>query len=304
MRLRVGAGPLLLLAWTATAGLADGLRVVTTTTDLAALARAVGGDRIEVESIARGYQDPHYVEAKPSYMRRLNKADLLIYNGLELEIGWLPLLIQGSRNSRVMAGATGNLNASEGVAIREIPAGEVHRAMGDIHPSGNPHYTLDPRNGFVIAAAIATRLRQLTPTDSAAIDADHESFRRHLNARLRQWEERAAPLRGLQVVALHKQWEYLAAWLDIDIVDYIEDRPGIPASPGHVAALVDLMRRAGVPLVIHAGFADRRPAARLAARSDARVLGLPAAVGAAPGVDTYTDLFETILASLEETLRE
>ena len=200
---RILAGSPLLL-WMVGAAGAGELRVVTTTPDLAAITRAVGGEAVEVTAIARGYQDPHYVEAKPSYMRRLSRADLLIYNGLELEIGWLPLLVQGSRNRRVLPGSDGILDASRGLAILEVPAGEVDRSMGDIHPQGNPHYALDPRNGLRISAAVAARLQRLAPERSEEFERGLAAFKADLAKRVRDWEERTRHLRGRKVVAFHE----------------------------------------------------------------------------------------------------
>lgn len=280
----------------------DPLRVVTTTTDLAAIAAAVGGDDVEVESIARGYQDPHYVEAKPSFMRRLNRADLLIYNGLELEIGWLPLLVEGSRNRAVLPGRPGSLDASQGLAIIEVPSGQVDRSMGDIHPEGNPHYTLDPRSGIAIAERIAARLGQLAPDRAERFAARLDSFHSSLEARIAVWERRLEPHRNAQIVAHHKQWEYLASWLGLDIVGYVEEKPGVPPAPRHVAQIVARLQSLECPLVIHADFVDPRPCQRIAGRAGAIALSLPAAVGGEADVVDYADLFEAITTKLERAL--
>jgi len=274
------------------------LIVVTTTTDLAAIARAVGGAHVEVEAIARGDEDPHYLQAKPSYMRRLRRADLLIYNGLELEIGWLPLLVQGSRNPRVLPGAVGSLDASVGVPLLEVPTGEVDRSMGDIHPEGNPHYTMDPRNGLIIAATVAARLERLSPGNAEDFTASLYAFRVELRHHIAEWEEQLAHLRGREVITAHKQWEYLAEWLGLGIAGCIEEKPGIPPAPRHVAHLLGLMQRAGIAVIIHANSADAKPAERVAARSQAIAVELPAAVAAEEGISTYADLFHTIIHRL------
>ena len=280
------------------------IRVVTTTADLAALARAIGGDRVEVKSIARGYQDPHYVQAKPSYMRLVNRADLLVYTGLQLEIGWLPLLIEGGRNRAVVSGGRGNLDAAHGIRILEIPEGEVDRTMGDIHPEGNPHYMLDPRNGLQVAAAIAGRMAELAPEDAEIFAANLEKFREDLSARIAAWERRAAAFDGKRVVAYHRQWEYLASWLGLEIVGYVENRPGIPPSPRHLAALIEQMERGDIEVILCANFVGSATAIRVADKVNAHLLALPITPGGEEGVETYADLFERVIGRLEARLIE
>ena len=278
------------------------LQIVSTTPDLAAIARIVGGDQVQVKSIARGYQDPHYVQARPSYMRLVNRADLLIYTGLELEVGWLPLLIQGARNTRVMPGAAGHLNAARGITVLEVPVGEVDRAMGDIHPEGNPHYMLDPRNGRIAAGTIAARLGQLAPEEAAMFERNLQEFRSELEGRIDRWEKRLSPVRGHKVIAYHKQWEYLAAWLGLEIVDYIEDKAGIPPSPRHIAALSGRMSAEGIGVVLCANYVDPARARRVAEKTGARLVVLPISAGE-KGIDTYADLFEVIVARLEKAMQ-
>lgn len=278
------------------------IKVMTTTTDLAALAAAVGSDLVEVQPIARGSQDPHYVDARPSYMRKLHGADLLIYNGLELEIGWLPLLVEGSRNRRVQAGGEGALNASAGLPILEIPTGELDRSQGDIHPEGNPHYTLSPINGRHIASAITARLQRLRPAQFDELAAQRDHFTALLDDSVATWASRAQAWRGTRVIAHHKQWEYLADWLGLEIVAYIEEKPGIPPTPQHVSHLVDLIRREQISIILHATFTDPRPARQLAARTSTRVVELPAAVAAVDGAQDYLSLFGIILDRLDEAL--
>jgi len=274
------------------------LEVVTTTQDLAAIARAVGGDAVEVRSITRGYWDPHHVEAKPSYMRHLNRADLLIYNGLELEIGWLPLLIQGSRSRHVMPGSPGNLDASAGLPILEVPVGQVDRSMGDIHPEGNPHYTLDPRNGKAIAAAIRERFKSLAPEQGQTFEANCDTFQLSLSRRMEFWERTARSLRGRKIVAFHKQWEYLADWLGLEIVDYVEVKPGIPPSPRHISRLVELIERENITMLLRANFGDAGKAEKVAERTGIRLLTLPASVDGEDDIVSYEDLFESIVTRI------
>jgi zinc/manganese transport system substrate-binding protein len=275
------------------------LNIVTTTPDLAAIAQAVGGDLVEVKAIARGNQDPHYVEAKPSYMSVVNKAQLLVYNGLELEIGWLPLLVQGGRNPRVLPGQPGNLDASAGIPVLEIPTGEVDRSQGDIHPLGNPHYTLDPRNGLIIAEAIAARLQVLDPGGAEVYSRNLRQFEQDLQQRIGQWERRASRMRGRQVVAYHRTFEYLANWLGLEINGYIEEKPGVPPSPRYIAGLVDRMRAGGIGLVLYANHQDSVAPARVAAQAGGRAVELPAAVGSREGITTYAGLFDALVEDLE-----
>lgn len=276
------------------------LNIVTTTPDLAAIARAVGGELVEVKAIARGDQDPHYLEAKPSYMSLVNKADLLIYNGLELEIGWLPLLIQGGRNPKVLSGQPGNLEASAGIPVLELPSGEVDRSQGDVHPLGNPHYTLDPRNGLIIAQTIAARLQMLDPGDAQTFSHNLKQFQQDLQQHLGQWETRAKDLRGRRVVTYHKNLEYLANWLGLVVADYLEDKPGVPPSPRHIAELVGHMKRDGIAVILYASFQEEMAPERVASQANALALALPISVGGEPGIATYADLFETILGRLEK----
>jgi zinc/manganese transport system substrate-binding protein len=277
---------------------AEKIHIVTTTSELAAIARAVGGERVEAKAIARGDQDPHFLEAKPSYMSLVNKADLLVYNGLELEIGWLPLLVQGGRNPKVLPGQPGNLDASAGIPVLELPAGEVDRSQGDIHPLGNPHYPLDPRNGLLIAAALAARLQALDPGGAEVFSRNLGQFQQELQQRITGWERRASRLRGRQVVAYHKTFEYLANWLGLEVADYIEDKPGVPPSPRHIAQLVGHMKREGIAVVLYADFQDAAAPERVASQAGAQAVGLPVSVGT-PGIAAYADLFEAILGRLE-----
>src|SRR5512135_832022 len=209
MRFRWGAVPLavilLVLAWTPLAS-AKKLNIVTATTDMAALAQEVGGDKIKVESIAKGYQDPHFVEAKPSFLLKLRQADLLIAVGLDLEIGWLPPLITQSGNPRVQPGASGYLDASQFAEILEKPTGQVSRAQGDVHPLGNPHYWLDPDNGRRIAKGIAAKLGDLDPADTGYFQERFQDFDKRLAAAEKNWEAQMAPCRGRKVVSYHKSF--------------------------------------------------------------------------------------------------
>jgi len=280
------------------------LRIVCSTTDLAALTRAIGGTTVDVEAIARGSQDPHHVQARPSTMRLLNRADLLIYNGMQLEIGWLPLLIEGARNPRVAAGNRGQLDLSAAIAPLEVPDGHVDRSMGDVHPEGNPHYTLDPRNALPMVALIAQRLTLLNPDLATVVATNHGRWIDEMQSRLKRWEAVLSPWRGRKVISYHKQFEYLADWLGIEVVDYVEDRPGIPPTPRHLSTLLERMRQQHIYVLLQSTFADQKRGRRFAERADASLIVLPAAVGSANGTQDYVRLMDTIVKRLVAALEE
>jgi ABC-type Zn uptake system ZnuABC Zn-binding protein ZnuA len=268
------------------------LNVVTSTTDMAALAQEVGGDRISVESIAKGYQDPHFVEAKPSFLLKLRQADLLITVGLQLEIGWLPPLITQSGNRRVQVGAAGYLDASQFAEILEIPTGVVTRAMGDVHPLGNPHYWLDPDNGRRVARGIAGKLGELDPTDSAYFQQRFQDFDKRLSAAEQKWDSEMAPYHGRKIVTYHNSITNFAKHFHLDVIGYVEPRPGIPPTPSHTIELIGLMKRESCKLVLVEPYFDLKTPKSIGAATGATVLVYLPSVGGEPQVKTYFDLFD------------
>lgn len=280
------------------------LNVVTTTTDLAALVQAVGGDVVEVHSIVRGVQDPHYTEAKPSYMRRVNRANLLVAVGLELEVVWLPLLIKGARNPAIVPGSQGYLDASLGIRVLEVPSGRIDRSQGDIHPEGNPHYWLDPRSALPIATRIAQRLSSLSPGDTDLFQTNLAAFRNRLEIRIAVWENRMSPFRGREVVSYHKQWEYLADWLDLRIIGYVEDKPGVPPSPRHIANLVGRMKTRKVPVLLCSIATPSKIPRQVARKAGSKLLFLSSSVAGASDIETYVDLFEHLTGELERAFKD
>src|SRR5438876_9712254 len=228
MRIRFGFVVLVALGFlpgaffSSTPAQAKKLNVITATTDMAALTEEVGGDRITVESIARGYQDPHFVEAKPSFLLKLRQADLLVVDGLQLEIRWLPPLITQSGNPRIQVGAPGYLDASQFAEILEIPTGVITRAMGDVHPLGNPHYWLDPENGRRIAGGIQAKLTELKPDDAAYFEERLQSFSQRLSTAENTWDEEMKPFHGRKVVTYHRSWPNFAKRFGLDVVGYVE----------------------------------------------------------------------------------
>ncbi len=286
------AGAACALAVSRPAAAKGSIRVVTSTQDLAALAREVGGDRVEVDSIARGYQDPHFVEPKPSFILKLNRADLLISVGLQLEIAWLPPLITQSRNSKIQPGSPGFMDASVGVQILQKPVGQVSRAMGDIHPLGNPHYWLDPENGRLMAKSIQTKLTQLSPGDAAYFQQRLEDFDARLTAGEKRWDEQMAPYHGLQVVTYHQSWPNFAKRFDFEVAGYIEPRPGIPPSPSHTLDLINQMKQHGIKLIWVEPYYDMKTPQAVARAVGGEAITLLPSVGGVDEVKTYTDLFD------------
>ncbi len=297
--LAVSAGVTLVLLLLGAAGsaapavAADKLYVVTATTDLAALAQEVGGDRVEVESIARGYQDPHFVEAKPSFLLKLRKANLLIVVGLQLEIGWLPPLISQSGNPRIQGpGAAGYLDASQFAEILEIPTGEVTRAMGDVHPLGNPHYWLDPENGRRIARGIQRKLAQMRPADVAYFQQRYDSFAQRLTEAEKRWDAEMKPYHGRRVVTYHRSWPNFAKRFGLDVAGYIEPRPGIPPSPGHTVELIGQIKREGIKEILVEPYFDLKTPNAVARDTGAKVLVLTPSVGGEKEITDYFKLFD------------
>ena len=268
------------------------LSVITTTEDLASLAREVGGDRIGVEALARGYQDPHFVEPKPSFIPKLNKADLLIAVGRELEIGWLPPLITQSRNAKLQTGGVAYLDASLNVRILDVPAGLITRAMGDVHPQGNPHYWLDPGNGRRIAQTIQKKLSEMSPGDAAYFAGRYADFDRRLAEVEKRWDSQMAPYKGLKIVTYHRSWPNFAERFGLDVVGYIEPRPGIPPSPGHTLDLIREIRRLGVKVMFVEPYFDLKTPNAVSRDTGARVLVMAPSVGAEKEITDYIKLFD------------
>jgi ABC-type Zn uptake system ZnuABC Zn-binding protein ZnuA len=280
------------------------LTVVTTTEDLASIGREVGGDRVTIESIARGYQDPHFVEAKPSFILKLQRADLLVAVGRELEIGWLPPLIQQSRNGKIQPGAAGYLDASLGATILEIPTGQITRAMGDVHPLGNPHYWLDPENGKRIARQIADKLSELRPNDRAYFQQQLESFTSRLDAAEKRWLAAVAPYKGTKVVTYHRSFPNFSERFGLDIIGYVEPRPGIPPTPQHTLDLMNEMKRQNVKLMLIEPYFDLKTPNAIGRDTGAQVLVMPPSVGGNKEVTDYFKLFDYDIMLLVDAIKK
>ncbi len=268
------------------------IKVMASTTDLAALASEVGGDRVSVDSIARGYQDPHFVEAKPSFLLKLRQADLLVVVGLELEVGWLPPLINQCGNPRIQPAAQGYFDASRFSEILEIPTTQVTRAMGDVHPLGNPHYWLDPQNGMRIAGGLAQKFSQISPGDTAYFQARLGDFKKRLEAAEQRWDAQMKPFHGRKVVTYHQSWPNFMKRFGLQVVDYVEARPGIPPSPRHLVDLIGLMRRDSVKLILVEPYFDLKTPQSVARETGGQVVVLMPSVGGNKDVGDYIKLFD------------
>ena len=289
---------LFIIGAAASARAAEPLNVVTSMETFADLARRIGGDRVRVESLSHGYQDLHFVEAKPNLMVVLNKADLLIYVGMDLEIGWLPGLTLGARNDRIIRGQAGSLDCSTLIEPLDVATTRMDRSQGDIHPAGNPHYWIPPVNAVRIAKGIAARMSQLRPDDRAYFDSQFAKFVTELKAQIPKWEATARPLEGMKVVTYHKSFSYVSKWLKLDEQGYIENRPGIPPSPDHLAQLIVMMRANKVKLVIVEDFYNRAIADNVAEKAGAVTVSAPSDVGAKKEIKSYFELVDALLAVL------
>jgi len=282
------------------AGAESKLYVMTATTDLAALAQEIGGDHVDVESVARGYQDPHFVEAKPSFLLKLRKADLLIVVGLELEIGWLPPLITQSTNPKIQVGAPGYFDASRFAKILEIPTGVVTRAEGDVHPLGNPHYWLDPENGLRIAKGIQNKLSEMRPNDASYFAQRYDSFAQRIKQADEKWLTEMKPYAGRKIVTYHRSWPNFAEHFGLDVVGYVEPRPGIPPSPQHTVELIGMMKRDGVKVIAVEPYFDLKTPNAIARDTGAQVVVLMPSVGGEKEITDYFKLFDYDIAKLKQ----
>ena len=276
------------------------LQVVTTTQDLAAIAQAVGGEQVEVQSLTQGTRDPHFATAKPSMIRQVFGADLLLVIGADMEIGWLPPLLQSARNSRVQPGNPGYLDLSSAVVLLDKISGPVSRSMGDVHAKGNPHYWLDPRNGLRMAQAIATRLSEMDPAHKDDYQRRLNTFEQIMGTKLPLWQAELAPLKGKRVIAYHKSFIYLADAFGFQIINEIEPMPGITPSASTLSTLVERIKTEHIGLLIMEPYYERRSANYLNEQTAIRMVVLPQSVGAQTDINTYFDLFDAIVAALNK----
>jgi len=272
------------------------LNVVTTTQDPAALARAIGGDRVSVKALAKGFQDPHFLDPKPTFMVDLNRADLFVVVGLDLEIGYAPALISGAHNEKIAPGQPGYLDLSRSTTPMEVvPVAD--RSQGDIHPNGNPHYWLDPENGRLMARAIAARLSELDPDGKQTYAANLAAFETALTAKEAEWAAKMSKLEGQPIITYHRSWSYFVARYKLQVAAFVEPKPGIPPPPAHVLELIKLARSKGIKIILMENFYDRRLPELIASKTSARLVTVPNSVGGTEQVKTYFDLFDLIVES-------
>src|SRR5713226_8780064 len=282
---------------------AKNLKVITTLTDLASLTQEVGGDKVDVEALAKGYQDPHFVDPKPSFLLKLRHADLLILVGLDLEIGWLSPLITQSGNGNIQPAAPGYLDVSQFAEILEIPQGTVTRAEGDVHPLGNPHYWLDPDNGRRIARGIANKLADLDPADGAFFQQRFQDFEKRLLAAEQKWDAEMKPYRGRKVATYHRSLPNFAKHFGLDVIGYVEPRPGIPPTPSHTLELMQLMKRENCKIILVEPYFDLKTPQSIARETGAQVVVYLPSVGGVKEVTTYFQLFDYDIALLTKAFQ-
>ncbi len=274
--------------------------VVATVGDLGALAREVGGEHVNVKVFSKSTQDPHFVDAKPSLVLDASNAELIILNGMELEAGWLPAILTTSRNPTIQRGQPGYLDASTAVTPKDVPREKIDRSMGDIHPGGNPHYTLDPRNGLKVAQAIAQRLSQLDPPNAEAYAANAAKLQSQLGAKIAEWEKALAPYKGTDVVGYHKSWIYFTEWAGFDEVAFVEPKPGLPPSAGHVAKVLNVIKSRKVPVILQEEWYPAATSELLARNSGAALIRVP---GQTPENQTYAQHIGQLVDEVVRALR-
>ena len=271
------------------------LRVVTTTEGLAALAREVGGDRVEVAWLSRGSQDPHFVDANPNLAVELRDADLLVDVGLDLEIGWLPPLVNQSRNAEIQPGGARRFTAASAVQVLDAPTGPVSRAQGDLHPGGNPHFLTDPRRAGQVAAAISGKLSELDRGNAGYYAQRLQDFQKRLAADDARWQAKLAPVKGRKVFTRHRTMSYFFDWSGIVSAGELEPRPGVPPPPAHLADLVVIAQREGVKAILVEDYYDTKSAEVVARHSTAKIVQVPGDVGGEPGIETYERYLDVLV---------
>jgi ABC-type Zn uptake system ZnuABC Zn-binding protein ZnuA len=288
--------------WAGGVEAADKIRVVTTTTDLKALTEAVGGDLVEVDALARGSQNPHDLEVRPSLMVKVRRADLLVINGLELD-QWAEVVVQGANNPNVIPGAPGRVDASAGILVLEVPRTRVDRSMGDVHPVGNPHYTVDPGMAPNITANILEGLVRVAPQHRAAFERSREQFLARLGQAMAKWAADMAPYKGAKVIVDHNMWPYFLTRFGLVQAGSVEERPGIPATPTHLIKLIAYMKEDKIKVIMAVPWADHKLAERIAQEAGAKVVLVANGVGALKGTDTYLDTIDYNVKAVAQALK-
>ena len=279
------------------------LNVVTTTPDLAAVAREIGGDAVVVVALAKPTEDPHFVDAKPSLIVTLHRADVLIEGGAELEMGWLPTLLESARNDKIAAGAPGRIIASQGIRMLEAPS-TLDRSRGDVHALGNPHFLIDPVNVKIIAREMADHLAQVDPASAGLFKANLQKFNASLDAKTAEWQKQLAPYRGAKIVTYHKDFVYLAERFNLEVVATLEPKPGISPSPAHLAEVIETMKREKAHVILVQPYQNRKTAEAVARQTGAAVLDIAQQPGAYKDTATYFQLMDYLVRTLASALKE
>ena len=278
------------------------VKVVTTTTDLKSITELIGGSKVSVSSIATGYQNPHFVDPKPSYIINLSNADMFVTVGLDLETGWSPQLLTSSRNSKIQKGGAGYVDASEGIGLVQVPT-SANRGEGDIHIYGNPHYWLDPLNGKVIARNIANGLERVDPSNKAIYESNLQAFFNNIDIKMRQWQAAMAPFRGSKLIAYHNEWVYFENRFGLKIVDFMEPKPGIPPTPSQLVKVIGEVKSNNIKVIISSPYFSTSSADVVAKQTGIKVLTLATSTGAFPSIKNYFDLFDYDVNQLTALLK-
>lgn len=280
------------------------LNVVATTPDFGSIAEAIGGDKVSVATLARPTEDPHFVDAKPSFSVKLNRADALVEGGAELEIGWLPPLLDMARNRKLETGTPGHIACNQGIQLLEVPA-TLDRSKGDIHAAGNPHYMTDPENGRIVAQHIADAFSQLDPRNADAYHANLKKFTDELDAKMPEWQKLLAPYQGQEVVAYHDSWPYFAKRFGLKIELFLEPKPGIPPTPTHLAEVILKMREEKAHVIIVDPYQNRRTADTVAGKTGATVVDVTQFPGGVKGTEAgYIQMMDYLVKSVANALAQ
>ena len=278
------------------------IKVVTTTTDMKSITEMIGGNKVSVTSIATGYQNPHFVDPKPSYIIGLSNADLFVTVGLDLETGWSPQLLTSARNSKIQKGSPGYVDASEGIGLLQVPS-SLNRGEGDIHIYGNPHYWLDPLNGKVIGRNIANGLERLDPGNKTFYETNLFNFFNKIDAKMKEWQAKMAPFKGAKIIAYHNEWVYFETRFGLHVVDFMEPKPGIPPSPSQLVKVIKEVQANNIKVIISSPYFTTSSSDVVSKQTGAKELTLATSTGAFPAIKTYLDLFDYDIDKLTEALK-
>ncbi len=301
MKKRLAIG-IFLLFWAFAFVSAGTIKVVTTTTDLKSITELIGGNKVSVSSIATGYQNPHFVDPKPSYIINLSNADIFVTLGLDLEIGWSPQLLASSRNTKIQKGSAGYVDASQGIGLYQVPTA-ANRGEGDIHIFGNPHYWLDPLNGKVIARNIANGLERIDPSNKPLYENNLQTFFNNIDVKMKEWQAEMAPFKGSKLIAYHNEWVYFETRFGLKIVDFMEPKPGIPPTPSQLVKVIGEVKSNNIKVIISSPYFSTSSSDVVAKQTGIKVLTLATSTGAFPSIKNYFDLFDYDVQQLSAALK-